>query len=241
MGLGRAVALAFAGEGSRVVVADVNDEAGEETAQAITHAGGQALFVHADVAKATEVEALVEKTLAHFGSLEVLFASAAVQLHGQDAKAHQLSEAIWDKTITVNLKGTWLTCKYGIAAMLDSKTPSGKSVILAGSPTGLTGAANYTAYSASKGGVIALTRTIAADYGSLGIRVNAIVPGPMETPLTAPLFADTGFRHSLEQATILGRLGQAEEIGGLAVFLASDEATYCTGGIYMADGGITAL
>ena len=240
MGMGQAVAMAFAREGSRVVLVDVNDQAGKQTAREITQAGGQALYVHADVSQATQVEAAVQKTLEHFGSLEVIFANVAVQLHGQDAPAHLLPEEVWDKTIAINLKGIWLTCKYGIAAMLESKG-TGKSILLAGSPTGLTGAPNYTAYSASKGGVIALTRTIAADYGKQGIRVNAIVPGPMETPLTAPLFADTQFRQQLEQATILGRLGQADEINGLAIFLSSDEATYCTGGIYMADGGITAL
>lgn len=239
MGMGQATALAFAEQGAKVVIADINDAAGKQAVQDITQAGGQALFVHTDVSKALEVEGLVQQTLNQFGRLDILFANAAVQLHGQDAKAHLLSEEIWDKTMAINLKGIWLSAKYAIAAMLEQGQGS---LILAGSPTGLTGGgAGYTAYSASKGGIIALTRVMAADYGKLGIRVNCIVPGPMETPLTAELFADPMVRSQLEAATMLGRLGKAEEIGGLAVFLASDEAAYCTGGIYMADGGITAL
>lgn len=239
MGMGQATALAFAEQGAKVVIADINDAAGKQAVQDITQAGGQALFVHTDVSKALEVEGLVQQTLNQFGRLDILFANAAVQLHGQDAKAHLLSEEIWDKTMAINLKGIWLSAKYAIAAMLEQGQGS---LILAGSPTGLTGGgAGYTAYSASKGGIIALTRVMAADYGKSGIRVNCIVPGPMETPLTAELFADPMVRSQLEAATMLGRLGKAEEIGGLAVFLASDEAAYCTGGIYMADGGITAL
>mgnify|MGYP001770970121 CR=1 FL=1 len=240
LGMGREVALAFAREGSAVVLADINEEAGKQTTKDIENAGGKALFVRTDVSRSSEVESVVKQTLEHFGKLDILFANAAVQLHGQDAKAHELDEEIWERTIAINLKGVWLSCKYAIAAML-ADGGGQKSVILACSPTGLTGAPGYTAYSASKGGIAALTRTIAADYGRQGIRVNAVVPGPMETPLTAELFADPKVRGSLEAATILGRIGRADEITGLAVFLASDEATYCTGGLYMADGGITAL
>lgn len=240
LGMGRAVAHAFAAEGSSVVLADLNEEAGYQTLKDIESAGGKALFVRADVSKAADAGAMVQQALERFGKLDVLFANAAVQLHKQDAKAHELGEEIWDRTVAINLKGVWLSCKYAIAAMLEEGRGQ-KSIILAGSPTGLTGAPGYTAYSASKGGIAALTRTIAADYGREGIRVNAVVPGPMETPLTAELFADPKVRGSLEAQTILGRIGRAEEITGLAVFLASDESAYCTGGLYMADGGITAL
>ena len=167
LGMGRSVALAFAREGSSVVLADVNQEAGRQTLEDIESAGGEALFVRADVSKSADVESVVRQAVEHFGKLDVLFANAAVQLHGQDAKAHELSEEIWDRTVAINLKGVWLSCKYAIGAMLDGSREQ-KSIILAGSPTGLTGAPGYTAYSATKGGIAALTRTIAADYGRAG-------------------------------------------------------------------------
>jgi NAD(P)-dependent dehydrogenase (short-subunit alcohol dehydrogenase family) len=238
-GMGQAAARAFARHGARVTLVDVNAEAGQQAAAEIVAEGGEALFIRADVSRAAQVAALVEQTVARFGALDVLFANAAIQLHGRDAVAHELDESIWDQTLNVNLKGVWLCAKYAIAAML----PRGRgSIILAGSPTGQYGLApNYTAYSASKGGVMALTRVMAVDYGKAGIRVNALVPGPMETPLTADLFADPDIRRRLEAATMLGRLGQADDISGLAVFLGSDESAYCTGGYYMADGGITGM
>lgn len=236
-GLGRAAALRFAAEGARVVVADAH-EGDEATVQAIRQGGGEAIFVPTDVSDARDAEAMVGAALEHFGHLDVLYCNAAVQLHGQDAPAHELEEAVWERTLAVNLRGVWLCAKYALPALLGR----GGSIILAASPTGLTGGgAGYTAYSASKGGVIALTRVMAADYGRSGVRVNAVVPGPTETPLIASLVADEAVRRRLEDATMLGRLGQPEDVTGLLVFLASDEARYCTGGIYMADGGITAL
>ncbi|MCL6509088.1 MAG: SDR family oxidoreductase [Anaerolineae bacterium] len=239
MGMGRAAALAFAHEGASVVIADVNDEAGNATAQAIQQSGGAAHFVHADVSRAADCEAMVAAALNRFGKLNVCYANAAVQLVGQDARAHELSEEIWDRTMAINLKGAWLTCKYAIAAMLKS---GGGSIIIAGSPTGMSGAgAGFTAYSSSKGGVHGLMRVMAADYARDGIRVNALIPGPMKTPLTKDLFADPTVAEALARRVMLGRLGEAEDVTGLLVFLASDESAFCTGGFYMADGGFTAL
>lgn len=239
MGMGRAAALAFAREGAAVVIADVNDEAGHATAQAIQQSGGAAHFVHADVSTAADCEAMVAAALDRFGKLNVCYANAAVQLVGRDARAHELSEEIWDRTLAINLKGVWLTCKYAIAAMLKS---GGGSIIIAGSPTGMSGAgAGFTAYSSSKGGVHGLMRVMAADYARDGIRVNALIPGPMKTPLTQALFADPTVAEALAKRVMLGRLGEADDVTGVLVFLASDESAFCTGGFYMADGGFTAM
>lgn len=239
MGMGRAVALRFAREGAQVVIADVNEPEGRKTTHEITAEGGIAHFVAADVSKATDCAAMVQSALQHYGKLNVCYANAAVQLVGKDARAHELSEADWDRTIAINLKGMWLTSKYVLAAMMQS---GGGSLILAGSPTGMSGAgATYTAYSSSKGGVHGLMRVMATDYAGDGIRVNAVVPGPVNTPLTRNIFRDPIVRAKTEANTMIGRIGEAEDITGLLVFLASDEASYCTGGFYMADGGMTAL
>jgi NAD(P)-dependent dehydrogenase (short-subunit alcohol dehydrogenase family) len=238
LGMGRATALRFAREGAKVVVADVSDE-GKHVVKEIENANSQALFVKVDVSDSSQVKAMVDKTVEHFGKLDVIYCNAAIQPHGQDAKAHELEEDVWDRVLSINLKGVWLSAKYAIAAMLKT---GGGSVIIAGSPTGLFGgAAGYTAYSSSKGGVIALTRIMAADYGKQNIRVNCVVPGPIYTPLTKEIFDKEENQAFFQQATMLGRIGQPEEVTGLVVFLASDEATYCTGGLYMVDGGITAL
>jgi len=162
-----------------------------------------------------------------------------VELHGQDARAHELSAETWDRTHAINLRSVWLCSKYAIPPMLEHH---GGSIIHVASPTGLYGCApGYTAYSASKGGVVALTRVMAADYARDNIRVNAIVPGTTDTPMIAPLLEDEGVRARLMALSPMGRLGRPDDVAGLAVFLASDESAYCTGGIYMADGGLTAI
>ena len=238
-GIGAACALALALAGARVVLADVSEDGGEARARAIREAGGEASFVQADVTRPEDARRMVEETVRRYGQLDTAFLSAAVQLVGRDAPAHELDEAVWDLTMNVNLRGLWLCAKYALGAMLAG---GGGSLILACSPTGLTGGgAGYTAYSASKGGVAALVRVMAADYGARGVRVNGVVPGPTETPLTEGIFSDPQLRRAAEGQTMLGRLGRAEEVAGLVVFLASGEASYCTGGLFMADGGITAL
>ena len=238
-GMGRAVAEGYAREGAQVVVAEINPANGEAAVKAIQQAGGQAIFVKTDVSKAAEVEVLAATAVKQFGGIDILYSNAAVQLHGKDARAHELSEEIWERTYQINIKGVWLCAKYVIPAMLQR---GGGSIINVASPTGMLGCApGYTAYSSSKGAVYGLTRVMAADYARDQIRVNALVPGPMETPLTAELFADQQTRQRLINATPLGRLGQAEDVVGLAIFLASDESRYCTGGYYMVDGGQMAI
>lgn len=239
MGMGRAAALRLAQEGAALVIADINEGAGEQAAAEIRATGGQVHFVRTDVAKASEVEAMVAAAERAYGGLDVIFNNAAIQLIGVDTRAHEVEEEIWDRIQSVNLKGVWLCMKYAIAAMLRR---GGGSIINNASPTGLVGCAPYdTAYSSAKAGVYGLTRSAAAAYAKENIRINAIVPGPMDTPLITKITADPQARAALEQLTPMGRLGRADEIAGLVAFLASDDASYCTGGIYMADGGLTAV
>jgi NAD(P)-dependent dehydrogenase (short-subunit alcohol dehydrogenase family) len=239
MGMGRAAALRLAQEGARVVIADINKEAGSQTVDEIRTAGGTAHFVRTDVSQAAQVEAMVAAAEQEFGGLDIIFNNAAIQLIGTDTRVHELDEAIWDRIQAVNLKGVWLCMKYAIIAMLKR---GGGSIINNASPTGLVGCAPYdTAYSSAKGGVYGLTRAAAAAYARDNIRINAIVPGPMDTPLITKITSDPQARAGLAQLTPMGRLGRADEIAGLVAFLASDDATYCTGGIYMADGGLTAV
>lgn len=238
-GMGRAAALRLAQEGACVLIADVNEADGEQTVADIRANDGEAGFVRADVAKASEVAAMVAAAESNFGGLDIIFNNAAIQLIGADTRVHELEEEIWDRIQSVNLKGVWLCMKYAIIAMLKR---GGGSIINNASPTGLVGCAPYdTAYSSAKGGVYGLTRAAAAAYAKENIRINAIVPGPMDTPLITKITADPTARAGLAQLTPMGRLGRADEIAGLVAFLASDDASYCTGGIYMADGGLTAI
>jgi NAD(P)-dependent dehydrogenase (short-subunit alcohol dehydrogenase family) len=237
-GIGRAVAELCAREGACVAIAEIADVNGEAVARAIAQGGGTATFIRCDVSKAQEVKAMVEEAVRAYGGVDILVNNAAVQLHGQDARAHELSEEVWDRTVATNLRSAWLCSKYAIPAMLRR---GGGSIILIASPTGLTGCApTYTAYSASKGGVFALTRIMAVDYGRDNIRVNAIIPGTTETPMIARLLTDPQVRSRLETKSPLGRLGTPADVAPLAVFLASDESRYCTGGFYAVDGGMLA-
>lgn len=238
MGMGRAAALRFAQEGAKVVVAELNADDGQATAATIRERGGDALFVRVDVAQASAVQSMVEQAVKQYGRIDVLYNNAAVQLHNQDARAHELSEEIWDRTHAVNLRGLWLCAKYVLPVMLGQHAGS---IINAASPTALSGCApGYTAYSSSKGGVIALTRVMAVDYARDTIRVNAIVPGATETPLISALLADDETRARLVANVPMGRLGTVEDVAELVLFLASDESRFCTGGVYPVDGGQTA-
>jgi NAD(P)-dependent dehydrogenase (short-subunit alcohol dehydrogenase family) len=238
-GIGRATAERFAREGARVVVAEISVPNGQAVVDSIRAAGGEAIFVPTDVSKASDIQAMGAAAVDAYGGVDVLFSNAAVQLHKQDKRAHELSEEVWDRTMATNLRGVWLCAKCVIPIMLKRR---GGSIINCASPTGMIGCApDYTAYSASKGGVLGLTRVMAIAYARDNIRINALVPGTTDTPLIAELLADEEIRASLTARAPMGRVGTAEEVANLVLFLASDESCYCTGGVYTVDGGVTAL
>jgi NAD(P)-dependent dehydrogenase (short-subunit alcohol dehydrogenase family) len=232
-GVGEAIALRYAKEGARVVVAEIEPARGEKVVNAIRQLGGDALFVQTDVASEQQIQALVETALARFGQIDVLVNNAAVLLAQKESRAHELTNEVWDRTMNVNLRGYWLCSKYVIPSMLRR----GGSIIFIASRTGLRGFARLAAYSTSKGGVFALMRSMAVDYAADRIRVNAIVPGTMDTPMNAAQLSDPRAREKFIAKTPAGRLGIGEDIAGLATFLASDDAGFCIGGVYMADGG----
>ncbi len=237
-GIGQAVALRFAREGAGVVVAEIDSGNGQATVEAIQRSEGAALFAQADVSDENDVKAMVTAASNCFGRIDILFNNAAILLHGRDTRAHELSTEVWDRTMAVNLRGYWLCSKYAIPHMLRQRQGS---IIHVASPTGMLGFASLTAYSTSKGGVFALTRAMAADYAPEHIRVNAIVPGTIDTPMNAAELANEESRQRFIAMAPAGRLGIAEDICGLAVFLASDESQYCVGGFYAVDGGQTAV
>jgi NAD(P)-dependent dehydrogenase (short-subunit alcohol dehydrogenase family) len=232
-GVGEAIALRYAKEGAKVVVAEIEPARGEKVVNAIRQFGGDALFVQTDVASEQQIQALVETALARFGQIDILVNNAAVLLAQKESRAHELTNEVWDRTMNVNLRGYWLCSKYVIPSMLKR----GGSIIFIASRTGLRGFAKLAAYSTSKGGVFALMRSMAVDYAADRIRVNAIVPGTMDTPMNAAQLSDPRAREKFIAKTPAGRLGIGDDIAGLAAFLASDDAGFCIGGVYMADGG----
>jgi NAD(P)-dependent dehydrogenase (short-subunit alcohol dehydrogenase family) len=236
-GMGMVAARLFVDEGAKVVLTDVSDEAGEEVVASIRSDGGDASFVHADVSQEADARAMVDRTVSTYGGLTVLYNNAGVML-GEDGSVHSTAESIWDTTLAVNVKGVAHGCKYGIPAMIDS---GGGSIVNVASFVAWMGAAtSQTAYTASKGAVLAMTREIAVEYARKGVRCNALCPGPIDTPLLAELLADPARRQRRLVHIPMGRLGRAEELAKAALFLASDESSYMTGASLVVDGGITA-
>jgi NAD(P)-dependent dehydrogenase (short-subunit alcohol dehydrogenase family) len=236
-GIGRQTALLFAREGAHVLVTDVNDAGGQETVDSIKAAGGDARYLHTDVSKATDCEAMVKRAESEFGGLDILFNNAGI-MHSDDGNAMQTSEDVWDLTMNINLKGVYLGCKYGIPAL---QRRGGGAVINTASFVAVLGAATpQLAYTASKGGVLALTRELAVIHARENIRCNALCPGPLHTKLLMD-FLDTEAKKQRRLVHIpMGRFGLAEEMAKAALFLASDDASYVTGADFLVDGGITA-
>lgn len=236
-GMGRRAAALFASEGARVVVSDVVEDAGNEAVEEIREAGGEAAFVRADVSGSSDAEAMVRFAMGTFGGLHVLYNNAGVFLP-DDGGTVETSEEVWDRVMAINLKGVWLGCKHGIPAMLDS---GGGSIINVASFVALMGAATaQIAYTATKGGVLSMTREMAVEYARRGIRANALCPGPIETPLLAELLSDPERRARRMVHIPIGRLGQADEVARAALWLASDESSLMTGAALVVDGGVTA-
>jgi NAD(P)-dependent dehydrogenase (short-subunit alcohol dehydrogenase family) len=236
-GIGRETALLFAAEGAKVVIADVSAEHGENAVAAITQAGGTALFVKADVSAPSDVQAMFDAAVDAYGAVQVLFNNAGI-FPADDGGTTDTPEDTWQRVVDVNLRGVWLGCKYGIPVMLAS---GGGSIINSASFVAFMGAATaQIAYTASKGGVLSMTREIAVEYARRGIRVNALCPGPIDTPLLSELMADPVRRQRRLVHIPMGRLGQPRELAQAALFLASDDSSFMTGSALVVDGGITA-
>jgi NAD(P)-dependent dehydrogenase (short-subunit alcohol dehydrogenase family) len=236
-GMGKVASQLFADEGAKVVLTDVSDAAGEAAAAEIAALGGEALYVHADVAKESDAKAMVDATIERFGRLDVLYNNAGVMMSA-DGSVDTTDESVWDTTLAVNVKGVAFGCKFGVPAMISS---GGGSIINVASFVAWLGAAtSQTAYTASKGAVLAMTREIAVEYARKGVRCNALCPGPIDTPLLAELLSDPARRQRRLVHIPMGRLGQAEELARAALFLASDDSSFMTGTSLIVDGGITA-
>ena len=235
-GIGRASALAFAREGAKVVVADVIVEGGEETVRLIQQAGGEAVFMRADVSQAVEVEALVKKAVATYGRLDCAHNNAGIE--GPGATTVEYAEAMWDRVIAVNLKGVWLCMKYEITEMLKH---GGGAIVNTASTAGLVGYPRGSAYVASKHGVVGLTKTAVLEYAKSGVRVNAVCPGAIDTPMMGRITDHRPQRAArMAAAEPVGRMGQPGEIAEAVVWLCSDAASFVTGHAMAVDGALTA-
>lgn len=234
-GMGQVAAEMFAAEGAKVAVVDVAD--GADTVAAVEAAGSEAIYVSCDVRDAESVRSAVQETVSVFGGLHVLYNNAGVSL-ADDSGPTDTSEATWDTTMDVNVKGLWLCCKHAIGAMLDS---GGGSIVNVASFVAHLGAATpQLAYTTSKGAVLAMTREIAVVYARQGIRANALCPGPVLTPLLAKYLSDEQKRQRRLVHIPMGRFGEASEMVRGAIFLASDDSSFMTGQSLIIDGGITA-
>jgi NAD(P)-dependent dehydrogenase (short-subunit alcohol dehydrogenase family) len=236
-GIGRVAASLFAAEGARVVVADVVADHADAAVAEIVGAGGSALAVTVDVSDEAQVAAMVAAAVGTYGGLHVLFNNAGI-FPADDGGILDTPPETWHRVMEVNLKGVWLGCRAAVPAMLDS---GGGSIVNVASFVALVGAATaQMAYTASKGGVLAMTRELAVEYARKGIRANSICPGPIETPLLAELLSDPERRQRRLVHIPIGRFGRPEEIARAALFLASDDASFVTGSALVVDGGITA-
>lgn len=236
-GIGRETALLFAQEGAAVVVADVNDTAGQETAQLILDQGGKAAYVRADVSKATDCENMVAFAEQTFGQLNIIFNNAGI-MHSDDDNAVTTEESVWDLTMNINVKGVFFGCKYAIPAL---RRAGGGSIINTASFVALLGAATpQIAYTASKGAVLSMSRELAVIHARENIRVNALCPGPLRTELLMKFLNTEAKKQRRLVHVPMGRFGEAKEMAYAALFLASDESSYVTGTDFLVDGGIKA-
>ncbi len=238
-GQGRAAALRFADAGARVVVADIDDAGAVETVRLVMELGGEGLALHTDVSRRSDAEAMIDATVDRFGRLDVLYNNAAVQMSG---RLLECSDGDWDLTMATNLDAIFWACRAAIPRMLDG---DGGSIINTASVLGLIGSAGYCAYGAAKAGLVALTRQIAVEYGP-AIRANVIAPGSIDTPRFRKVADEMGmdrdaFLEMLHTNIPLHRLGTADDVAGIALFLASDQSAYTTGAVIPADGGLAAL
>jgi NAD(P)-dependent dehydrogenase (short-subunit alcohol dehydrogenase family) len=231
-GIGRATALTFAGNGARVVVADVDVQGGEETVRLVEQKGGSAVFIQTNVAKSADIKALVKGALEQFGQIDILVNNAGIS--NSEVRSMDLDEDEWDRVIDINLKGVYLGIKHAVPEMI--KNGSG-TIINTASLLGLKGQKYQSAYNASKGGVVILTKNAALEYGKYGIRVNAIAPGVIDTNIIEGWKQNERKWPIISKANALGRIGTPEEVANAILFLASDEASFITGATLSVDGG----
>ena len=236
-GIGRAAAVRFAQEGARVVVVDWNAQAGQETVELVVSNEGEAMLVEADVSQGEDARRMVEAALTTYGRLDILFNNAGIQVFGT---IPDTEEADWQKVMDVNLKGIYLVCKYALPHMVEK---GGGSIINTSSVLGLVADPNMPAYCATKGGILALTRAMAQAHGQDNVRVNAICPGDVDTPLVQEYFEQQPdpqeARRQVASEYALGRIARPEEVANVALFLASDESSFITGTYIVVDGGLT--
>jgi len=236
-GMGACAARLFAQEGAALVIADVIEKAGMQTVQAVKAQGGQAIFVQADISRENDCQKIMAEGVRAFGGLDALYNNAGI-FPSDDGPVTETPEAVWQKVLAVNLMGLANCCKYGIPHLIKR---GGGSVINTASFVALVGCSvPQDAYTASKGAVIALTKSLAVQFGPQHVRSNAICPGPIETPLlTEWLLANPVERNKRLVRIPLGRFGKPEDIAYLALYLASDESTWTNGAAMVVDGGIT--
>lgn len=236
MGIGKSAAVALAREGANVAVADINDEAGQATVEEIQDAGGKAFYQHTDVSVTADVEALVQTAVERYGKLNVYVNNAAVALSDTVV---DVSEETWNRVINTNLNSVMRGMKFAIPHMIEA---GGGSIINLGSVQGLMGFSGWAAYAAAKGGIHALTRQAAVDYAPHNVRINALAPGTIMTPMNERIFDEVDDPQQLidtwNSMHALGRFGQPEEVAEVIVFLASDESSFITGEVIRVDGGM---
>jgi NAD(P)-dependent dehydrogenase (short-subunit alcohol dehydrogenase family) len=237
-GIGRAMALQFAREGARVLAADVNAAAAEETAALVEAAGGQALPLRVNVTEPGEVRAMLERARDAFGGVQILCNNAGI---GSTTDVVDCEPDEWDRVMAVNVKGVFLGCKYGIPIMLAG---GGGSIVNTASVAGMVGIVKRAVYCASKGAVIALTKQVAVEYVEQGIRCNCVCPGTVDSPWVGRLLSQTDDPQEARAALVarqpIGRLGTPEEVAAAALYLCSDDASFITGSSLVLDGGWTA-
>ena len=238
-GIGRSTALRLSAEGARVGLVARHLDDLEIVADLIRSTGGECLVLPADCSVEEEIRAAADRAAEAWGGLDVVVSNAGIELIDDDQPVDRLGLDVWERLIRTNLTGQFLTCKHGARHLLQS---GGGSIVCIGSNCGSTGiCAGEPAYSASKGGVLAMMRVMANDYAKANVRVNMVVPGVIDTPMNAPLAHDEALRDLWLQAVPLKRMGTADEIASAVCWLASDEASYATGAVLVVDGGMAAV
>ncbi len=235
-GMGRLAAEVFAREGASIVVTDIMEKEGEEAAQAIRDAGGKAIFVKGNAAKNDDVKHVIDAATTEFGRIDVLYNNAGI-MPAEDTSVVETSEEMWDKVLDVNLKSAFLYCKHTLPHMVEQG--KGSIINIASFVAFMGCTVPQDAYTASKGGMLSLTKSLAVQYGKNGIRCNAICPGPIETPLLRYLWTSEEARNMRLNRIPLGRFGEAKDIVYMALYLASDESSWTTGAWLIIDGGIS--